>query len=95
MSTTSFARKRRRISGKRIARAPERFVCADVLLAAVSQASKYLYLGTDRIIVLALRWRRVAVTSRLFAVRDSSNWKDFKQPDQQNVIVMVARWSQS
>jgi hypothetical protein len=50
---------------------------------------------TDGIIVLALRSRRVAVTSRLFPFRDSRNWKDFKQPAQQNVIVMVARWSQS
>jgi hypothetical protein len=50
---------------------------------------------TDGIIVLALRLRRVAVTSRLFPFRDSRNWKDFKQPAQQNVIVMVARWSQS
>jgi hypothetical protein len=68
---------------------------ANELLTSVTQASKDPNLGTDRIIVLALRWRRVAVTSRLLPFRVSRNWKDFKQPAQQNVIVMVARWSQS
>jgi hypothetical protein len=48
----------------------------------VSSSSRYVRAAT-------------AVTSRLFAFRDSRNWKDFKQPAQQNVIVMVARWSQS
>ena len=50
---------------------------------------------TDRIIVLALRSRRDYCYLAAFAFRDSRNWKDFKQPAQQNVIVMVARWSQS